>query len=160
MSELVDRPINGSVHRSDPPQASANVDVDAFAPTDDDTVVHAEPIGFEWFKRRGLSTTHSFFMIVRGNSMEPTLPDGCSIIVDSSRKTLRNGYIFVMRIDGALMVKRVMRYPEGWSFLSDNPVWAPIPLGDDVTIVGEVRWVGMALTRYVPAENRKPRRRR
>ena len=40
---------------------------------------------------------------VRDESIEPTLPDGCSILFDRERRERR---IYVVRTDGGLIVKR------------------------------------------------------
>ena len=72
--------------------------------------------------------------------MEPTLPDGCQVIVDRNRKELRNGRIYVMRTEEGLVVKRVKQNAQGWWLMSDNPTWAPLFLSEDTDIIGEVRW--------------------
>src|SRR3546814_15243407 len=79
-----------------------------------------------------------------------TLPlhDGLRILVDTGdgRVTSRGG-IFVVRVDGALMVKRVARAGLGLSIRSDNPAWPGI---EDATargaeVIGRVVWLGRAL---------------
>ena len=45
--------------------------------------------------------------------MEPTLPDGCQVIVDRNRKELRNARIYVMRTEEGLVVKRVKQNAQG-----------------------------------------------
>ena len=80
--------------------------------------------------------------------MEPTLPDGCSILVDSSQdgKRRRDGRIFVMLRDEGLVVKRVRRGEDGnWRIESEHPAWPPAPWSDDTEIIGEVRWCGVTL---------------
>ena len=74
--------------------------------------------------------------------MEPTLPDGCQVIVDRNRKELRNARIYVMRTEEGLVVKRVKQNAQGWWLMSDNPTWAPLFLSEDTDIIGEVRWLG------------------
>jgi phage repressor protein C with HTH and peptisase S24 domain len=74
--------------------------------------------------------------------MEPTLPDGCSILVDRSSRELRDGRIFVIREDSGLLVKRLRRNDGRWWLVSDNTEWMPTPLGLDAVVVGEVRWMG------------------
>jgi SOS-response transcriptional repressor LexA/DNA-binding transcriptional regulator YiaG len=79
---------------------------------------------------------------VSGDSMDPTLPDGCSILVDRGQTELRDGRIFVLRTDDGLVVKRVRRDGELWQLVSDNPSWDPVPLGPEDAVIGEVRWSG------------------
>ena len=54
--------------------------------------------------------------------MEPTLADGCAVLVELGRRRPRDGGIYVIRIGDELIVKRVVRAPEaGWLLVSDNP---------------------------------------
>ena len=109
------------------------------------------PIGLLWFRsdwlnRHGIDPKQSNIISAHGESMEPTLPDGCSILVDKNRRTLRGGRIYVMRTDDGLVVKRVGEDEDGrWQMLSDNPAWSPIPLVEETEIIGEVRWLGRTL---------------
>lgn len=84
---------------------------------------------------------------VDGESMFPTLADGDDIMVDQSdgADRLRDG-IYVLRLDGGLMVKRVaMTLRNGrFSIRSDNsayPSWEDIDPAT-VVIVGRVIWAG------------------
>ena len=105
------------------------------------------PVGLLWFRNDWLDS-HAIdpkqcnIISVRGDSMEPTLPDGCQVIVDRNRKELRNGRIYVMRTEEGLVVKRVKQNAQGWWLMSDNPTWAPLFLSEDTDIIGEVRWLG------------------
>ena len=77
--------------------------------------------------------------------MEPALPDGCSVLVDRSRRGLRAGRIYVMRTEEGLVVKRAQRNPQGWWLMSDNPQWPPMALVEGADIIGEVRWMARTL---------------
>ena len=80
--------------------------------------------------------------------MAPTLADGDEILVDRAVRRLRDG-LFVLRLDGALVVKRVSVRPDGArvSILSDNPAYPGWPDCDPaaVDVVGRVVWVGRRL---------------
>ncbi len=111
----------------------------------DETVVGRLWFRRDWLQRNAIDPTQCNVMTVRGESMEPTLPDGCSILVDRSqgRKRRRVGRIFVMRTEDGLVVKRVGRDEEGnWRIESEHPAWPPVPWSDTTEIVGEVRWLG------------------
>jgi phage repressor protein C with HTH and peptisase S24 domain len=77
---------------------------------------------------------------VQGDSMEPQLNDGDQLIVDAAERSPGAvGRLYVIRVDGALMVKRV-RLEDGQPFAaSDNPLAAPVPDGE-VEVVGRVVW--------------------
>ena len=94
-----------------------------------------------WLKSHGIDPLRCTVIGVKGNSMEPTLPDGCTILVDHARQTRRRGRIYVLQTDDGLMVKRAGREKSGWQLISDNPYWPPAPWPYDADIIGEVRWV-------------------
>lgn len=80
--------------------------------------------------------------------MAPTLSDGDEILVDGSDagRRLRDG-LYVLRLDGVLLVKRLAVSPAGVSILSDNPAypgWTDCDLGD-IDVVGRVVWMGRRL---------------
>ena len=82
-------------------------------------------------------------LTVAGESMEPTLPDGCSILVTRSPRPRRVGRIFVVRTRDGLVVKRAGKDGTGrWQLVSDNASgeWPPTPWPEDAQVVGEVRW--------------------
>ena len=110
-------------------------------------------IGQLWFRRDWLDRNHvdprqSNVITVRGESMEPTLPDGCSILVDRSpsRRRRRDGRIFVVRADEGLVVKRAGKDRDGaWLMVSEHPSWLPVTWPDETEVIGEVRWVARTL---------------
>ncbi len=109
----------------------------------DETVVGRLWFRRDWLQRNAIDPTQCNVISVSGESMEPTLPDGCSILVDRSRgrKRRREGRIFVMRTEDGLVVKRAGKDNEGnWRIESENPAWPPVPWSDTTEIIGEVRW--------------------
>ena len=84
---------------------------------------------------------------VEGNSMAPTLNAGDDILVDTgdTLEGLRDG-IYVLRVDDALLVKRLAIHPVGSrvTVQSDNPAypdWPDCSLGE-LHCVGRVIWSG------------------
>jgi phage repressor protein C with HTH and peptisase S24 domain len=107
-------------------------------------------IGFDpaWLRRVARSAPELLSVIrVQGDSMAPTLADGDEILVDrgDGAAGLRDG-IYVLRIDDALMVKRLGVNPAArtLSVRSDNPAYPGWPDCDPaaVDIVGRVVWAG------------------
>ena len=94
----------------------------------------------DWLKRHRIDPDQCTVIGVDGDSMEPTLPDGCSILVDHSRRSRRRGKIYVLQAEDGLIVKRAGREKSGWRILSDNPYWPPAPWPEGARIIGEVRW--------------------
>jgi phage repressor protein C with HTH and peptisase S24 domain len=84
---------------------------------------------------------------VEGDSMAPTLNDGDDILVDlrDGHERLRDG-IYVLRVDDALLVKRLAIHPVGRrvTVQSDNPAYGDLPdCGlDEINCIGRVIWAG------------------
>ena len=83
----------------------------------------------------------------RGKSMEPPLPDECSILFDRSRRVRREHPIYMVRSDAGLIVKRAARRGQDWELTSDNPGVAPEPWPADSEVIGKVAWVAQTLIR-------------
>ena len=106
-------------------------------------------IGFDpgWLRRLAADPKRLSLIRVEGDSMAPTLADGDEILVDrgDAAERLRDG-VYVLRIEDALVVKRVARHPSGRSLSvsSDNEAYPSWPECDPraVEIVGRVVWVG------------------
>ena len=113
-----------------------------------------------WLERHGLDPAQCAVISVRGESMEPTLPEGCSILIDRAQLRRRVGRIFAVRAESRLLVKRAGKGNDGrWRLVSDHPAWSPIPWPDDAKIVGEVRWAARMLSSPSSAQS-TPRHRR
>lgn len=104
-----------------------------------------------WLRQLGVQPQHASIIRVDGESMTPTLSDGDEIMVDhgDGAERLRDG-IYVLRLDGVLMVKRLVLGPRRgrFSILSDNghyPDWPDLDPGL-VYIVGRVKWVASPMT--------------
>ncbi len=84
---------------------------------------------------------------VEGDSMSPTLNAGDDILVDPGdcAERLRDG-IYVMRVDEALVVKRIALHPVGHrvTVQSDNPAYPDWPDYDmeEINCIGRVIWAG------------------
>ena len=84
---------------------------------------------------------------VEGDSMAPTLCTGDDILLDrgDASERLRDG-IYVLRVDGTLLVKRLLIHPVGRrvTIQSDNPAYADLPdcALDEIDCVGRVIWTG------------------
>jgi phage repressor protein C with HTH and peptisase S24 domain len=84
---------------------------------------------------------------VEGDSMSPTLNPGDDILVDLDDRAdrLRDG-IYVLRVDDALIVKRLALNPIGRrvTIQSDNPAYPDWPdFGlDEINCIGRVIWSG------------------
>ena len=101
-----------------------------------------------WLKALTASRPSKLSIVrVEGDSMAPTLNAGDEILVDlgDSVERLRDG-IYVLRIDDAVVVKRVALNPRGRQVTvqSDNPAypdWPDCSL-DQINCIGRVIWAG------------------
>ena len=102
-----------------------------------------------WLFERGLRPSSCRFIRVKGESMEPTLPDGSLILVDLATEHPKSNKIFVIRTADELIVKRLIKDARmGWLLESDHPqrsLWPTQLWPNDAEIIGEVRWVGRNL---------------
>ncbi len=107
---------------------------------DGEIVLGTETLDPALARRLGLRDGQAAIIRVRGDSMAPGLLDGDHIVVDTAdRRPGARGGVFVIRIEGATMVKRVAAAPAGLVVSSDNPAAGAVPAGD-VAIVGRVVW--------------------
>lgn len=138
---------SGAAHFCAVPQLSVEASAGPGAlPSGEAVLAH---FGFDRRWLRTLSRTPDKLSIisVRGDSMHPTLAEGDDILVDTgdAADRLRDG-IYVLRVDEALLVKRLARNPATGriSIRSDNPAY---PAWDDcqatdIHVVGRVVWAG------------------
>lgn len=108
----------------------------------DETVTGYLAFRRDWLDENGLTPTQCIVIRVKGESMEPTLPDGSSILIDRSRQRRSAGHVYALRTGDGLVVKRLERSPEtGWLLMSEHPAYPPVAWTDDTEIIGEVKWM-------------------
>ena len=99
-----------------------------------------------WLSRHGLYPPLCTIISVKGQSMEPTLPDGSYTLVDRRQPQRKHGHIVVVKTEEGLLVKRLERDSGGrWWMISDNPAWKPAPWPHRAELIGEVKWSGRLL---------------
>lgn len=88
----------------------------------------------------GLSPGRAAVIRVRGSSMEPGLVDGDEVVVDTGDRTPdATPRVYVVRIDGAVMIKRVSRGKRRLIVRSDNPGAEPVGKGEP-EVIGRAVW--------------------
>lgn len=106
---------------------------------DREMMLGAQSIDRRLLRRLGVAPADAAMLRVRGTSMEPGLFDGDWVLIDTAVAPVPRAGVHVVRIDEAVMVKRVVPAEAGFTLSSDNPAAAPIPDGA-VTILGRVVW--------------------
>lgn len=115
--------------------------------------VGSEVEGYYAFRKDWLTTkgnrNNMVLMDIFGNSMEPEMKDGDTILIDESQKDILAGAIYAVGIDDTIMVKRVEKHPNKLVLLSDNKDYSPIYLQgneiNSVRIIGKVIWISREL---------------
>lgn len=108
----------------------------------DENILYYMAYRREWLRNRGLNHKYLGVLLVSGDSMEPTINDRESILINRENATPRDGHIYVVRSENVLWVKRVQRLPNDKVLLiSDNKFYPPIQIDlqqDDFAVVGQV----------------------
>jgi len=132
------------------PRLSLGASAGAGSLDEDERTAGVMAFDAQWLRHLGVRPQRVSIIRVDGESMAPTLNDGDDIMVDheDDADRLRDG-VYVLRLDGVLMVKRVAMGPlrGRFSVLSDNPHypdWTDIDPAM-VAIVGRVVWTGRRL---------------
>ncbi|MCG7200875.1 helix-turn-helix transcriptional regulator [Marinobacter pelagius] len=104
----------------------------------------------KWLRFRGLHEQDLALVFAKGDSMEPTISDNETVMVDTSEKKLRDGHIYVIRNGDHLLVKRVQTlWNDGVQLLSDNKEYPPQEIErsnlENMEVIGRVVWVGKDL---------------
>ena len=100
-----------------------------------------------WLKKRCQPNQCGLFT-VRGNSMLPSIGDGDLVLVDMSKKELRDiidGQIYAFTEGDLMKVKRLVKKGSKIIALSDNKAEIPDPMEVDMEqfrLIGRVIWVG------------------
>lgn len=119
-------------------------------------LVHAETIAEhlafrrDWLSRLGITPANGILAEIAGDSMEPTIPDGALILINTAVHRVQNGYIYAIRREDELLVKRVQIRVDGTVVLiSDNARYDREEFSADravdLHVVGQVVWNAYAL---------------
>ena len=72
------------------------------------------PFPRAWLREHRVSSRDCCLFRVVGNAMEPTVADGSMVLVDRGSVELFPGRLYVLEVEGGLMVKRVQRMGVTW----------------------------------------------
>jgi phage repressor protein C with HTH and peptisase S24 domain len=97
-----------------------------------------------WLTTRG-NPKDMVLMDILGDSMEPEIRDGDTVLIDQSRTEMQAGAIYALGVEDSLLIKRIERHPDKIALISTNPGYSPIFLqGDEIEtlrILGRILWV-------------------
>lgn len=97
----------------------------------------------DWIRRKG-SPQEMVLMDVFGNSMEPDIKEGDTVLIDQSQKAIVAGSFYAVGVEDTVMVKRIEKRPSSLVLLSENSDYSPIVLQgdelDQIRIIGKIVW--------------------
>ncbi|MEA5444714.1 S24 family peptidase [Gammaproteobacteria bacterium AB-CW1] len=104
----------------------------------------------DWLRERGWNEKHLRLLESRSDCMTPTVQDGALLLVDASHDELSEDGLYVLEVDGALLVRRIQLDVEGGVLATnDNPAYREQYLRQerksDLSVFGKVVWVGNPL---------------
>lgn len=115
--------------------------------TSDENIVDHMAFKESWVRRTLRADPNKLALISAvGDSMEPTIRAGDLLLVDTGVNEVIDDAIYVIAMDGHLMVKRLQRFFNGAvSVKSDNTAYVEQTLTSEeasyATIAGRVRWI-------------------
>ncbi len=100
-----------------------------------------------WLSFRGLHAKDLVMVFAKGDSMEPTISDNNTLMVDTSDTRPQDGRIYVIRHGDQLVVKRTqLVLGSGVRLISDNKAYpeqvVDLDASDELSVVGRVVWIG------------------
>lgn len=115
----------------------------------------------DWIEKENLKPSRLSVIRARGDSMQPTLMNGDTLLVETythedgtrielglaSGKPIPQDGLYVLRLEGGLMVKRLQLDMAGGLYVkSDNPAYQQLHIPrerlETITIAGKVVWIG------------------
>ena len=139
-NECTDIPVRGNV------TASMGYGLTVY----DETQTGTYAISNRLAKDLGINLNKSEIIFAKGDSMQPTIEGGDSLLVDLTKREVHDGSIYCVRIDGELYAKRLQKIPpQKIKIISDNKekydafyIDLSKNIDFDFEIIGEIRWWG------------------
>lgn len=97
-----------------------------------------------WLSSHGLDAKDIAGLYMQGNSMEPTINDGDTLLVNVTQRDIVDGSLYAIRDGNTALIKRIQRHPAGrLRLICDNPIYTVIEVETaSVDIIGKVIWRG------------------
>jgi phage repressor protein C with HTH and peptisase S24 domain len=127
------------------PRYSVYVSAGNGAPIEYEQVEELLALHRDWIRRELNANPDQLYVLnVVGQSMEPLLRAGDLVFVDRSCRQRRTDGVYVLRLDGCLLVKSLQWLPGGKVRVqSENPAFENYTVGaQDLEVLGRVVWAG------------------
>lgn len=104
----------------------------------------------DFLRASGATPDLTVSVSVKGDSMEPLIPDGATILVNRGATSIINGKIYAFRRHEELLVKRLYKGNGGFIARSENPAGGYDEMhlnfdDPDIEIIGRAFWMGVKL---------------
>lgn len=103
----------------------------------------------DWLGMKNIHAAKAVLFDVVGDSMEPLLKEGDTLLIDKNATEIMDGHVYVVTLGEELKVKRIYRGLNGIILRSDNQRYPDVnvegPDLETLQIWGRVRWVGKEL---------------
>lgn len=103
----------------------------------------------DFLRSVGVTEDRAVIVSVRGYSMDPTIKDGSTLLVNKANREPHKDLLFVFwRPDEGLVVKRIVQVDGEWLARSDNDdraQYPDFPFRDDQYLLGRAVWMGVKL---------------
>jgi phage repressor protein C with HTH and peptisase S24 domain len=97
----------------------------------------------KWLAGKGAANS-MVAMEVFGQSMEPVIKEGDTVLIDQSQNRIIAGTIYAVGVEDTILIKRLEKHPDKLVLSSDNKSYEPIYIKreetDMVRIIGKVIW--------------------
>lgn len=107
-------------------------------------VIESLPFRYDWLARRG-RPAHMVLMNVTGDSMEPGIRHGDTLLIDQSHVTARVGDVYAFGYEDTILVKRFAKEADAILLTSDNDAYTPVRIrGDEADllhVIGKIVWL-------------------
>lgn len=99
-------------------------------------------------RRQGVQYENAVCVVADGNSMEPVIPNGATVGIDTGNKTIRDGSIYAINHGGLLRIKLLYNMPNNQiKIRSYNTDEYDDEIADlnEVSVIGKVFWYSVLL---------------
>lgn len=123
----------------------AEVSMGSGAWNDDERIIYPLAFRKDWLSAEGINPEQCVAIVARGDSMEETIKDGATLLVDLTSNSIGRDGVYVIRFDGHLLAKRLQRSFDGSVLIkSDNPAYSEIKVpkeqAEELHVIGRVVW--------------------
>lgn len=98
-------------------------------------------------KNKGIDPSRVVCVTADGESMEPVIPDGCTVAINLDDRDIKDGKVYAINNDGLLQIK-MLRWLSGTKIIieSYNPSYGPDQKNlDEIEVLGRVFWYSVLL---------------